>query len=82
MGWDPLTNVLRNNKIPSPIASYHDPITSIQEMIENLPITWHWHHVARHQDNQVSMVLNQWAKLNIRMNLEAKKICQEIRESY
>jgi len=36
--------------------AYFDMIMSIQNMIENTPIDWHWKHVAGHQDDKMDLL--------------------------
>jgi len=36
------------------------------------PVQWHWIHIRGHQDTQATGELDQWAKLNIEMDTQAK----------
>jgi hypothetical protein len=60
---------------PSSITdSQWDMILWAQDLLRQMPcVTLYWHHVKGHQDNDKSAELDQWAQLNVEMDLCAKK---------
>jgi len=66
----PLTQCFAKHS-PSPSTPHYDFILSIQILTTKMPINWHWHHVAGHQDDE-NIVLDQWATCNIQMDMAAK----------
>jgi len=56
----PLLQCFAKFKEPNPQAPHFDMISSIQKLILRIPVSWHWHHVAGHQDAS-SGILNNWA---------------------
>jgi len=54
-------------------------ITSIQNMIDNTPIDWHWKHVAGHQDDKTDL-LDRWVERNIQMDAEAKAFWTQLHD--
>jgi len=55
-GLGPLTQCFAKYQNPSPSMAHFDMITSIQNMIENTPIDWHWQHVAGHQEDKMDLL--------------------------
>jgi len=52
-------------------------ISSIQKLILNIPVSWHWHHVASHQDASPGN-LDEWAIMNIQMDKDAKQFWEQL----
>ena len=75
-----LTNITRSGHITSQ-RPHHDLLTGIRYLLSTSPITWSFHHVRGHQDDHVAYsLLDQWARLNIDMDLMAKMYWQTLKD--
>jgi hypothetical protein len=57
---------------PTPTDSHYDLLAAAHTLRDTCPITWSYRHVKGHQDNDPAAELDQWAELNIEMDLRAK----------
>jgi len=57
-GLGPLLQCFAKFQDPNPKAPHFDMISSIQKLISRIPVSWHWHHMAGHQDAS-SGILNE-----------------------
>jgi hypothetical protein len=50
----------------------HDMVSAIWAMLANSPLTWKWHHIKGHQDDDPFAVLDKWATRNVEIDKIAK----------
>jgi hypothetical protein len=57
--------------VPSPTDQHYDLIEAIHSIKNRCPVQWHFRHVKGHQDDNPVAELDEWAQLNIAMDLRA-----------
>jgi len=76
-GLGPLVQCFAKFKEPDPQGPHFDMISSIRKLISSIPVSWHWHHVAGHQEAS-SGNLDKWAIMNIQMDKDAKQFWEQL----
>jgi hypothetical protein len=57
---------------PTPSNPHYDLLAAVHTLRDQCSIQWSFRHVKGHQDNDPMAELDQWARLNIEMDLRAK----------
>jgi hypothetical protein len=71
-GKEALYRCLSPEFVPTPADPHYDLIVACHNIRDRCPIQWRFRHVKGHQDDNPNAELDEWAKLNIDMDLRAK----------
>jgi hypothetical protein len=85
VGCDGLSALQQVNKISDfidPNMPHFDLILATRQMISRTHWSWEWTHVKGHQDSTTAIEdLNEWSRLNIQMDTEAKRLWKDTEDS-